>query len=130
MHTRQQPLDKGQKSGRVRPQPGAAVEFPNEPRISRKTPRRGIADLDVVARQSQNGDGFPRRRAGTLGEEHPERLCGINHAQSLLHPLPLSLIFGWRFACLGFSLVSDFNDAFPLSGTRRRGSHAAVFMDK
>jgi hypothetical protein len=46
------------------------------------------------------------------------------------HLLPLSLIFGWRFACFGFSLVSDFNDAFPLSGTPRRGSHAAVFMDK
>jgi hypothetical protein len=69
------------------------MEFPNEARVPRKAPKRGIADLDVMARQAENRDGFPRGRAGTLGDEHPERLCGmINHVQSLLHPLPLSLI--------------------------------------
>jgi hypothetical protein len=58
-------LDEGQIAGGVIPQSRAAVKFSDEAREPRKTPRRGIADLDVMARQTQNRDGLAGRGAGT-----------------------------------------------------------------
>src|SRR5206468_10617093 len=63
-------------------------------------PRRGIADLDVMARKTQNRDRLPGRGRGTFGDEHPERFCGIKHAGSL----PRRTAF-----------VSRFNDAIGVS---------------
>ncbi len=94
---RQQLLDKGQEPGRVGPQTRTAMKFSDETRIPCEAPGRGIADLDVMTQQAQNRDRFPRRSAGTLGHEHAERFCGIDHAGSLPHRPRLSLILMTHF---------------------------------
>ena len=51
------------------------VKFADEARESREAPGRGIADLDVMARQAENRDGLAGRGTGTFRYQHPERFC-------------------------------------------------------
>jgi hypothetical protein len=66
-------LDEGQIAGGIIPQSRAAVKLPDEAREPREAPGRGIADLDVMARKTQNRNRLPGRGAGTLRNEHAER---------------------------------------------------------
>src|SRR5439155_6619175 len=79
---RQELLDEREISGGVGAQPRAAMKLADEARVARQAPRRGIADLDVMARQTQNCDGLAARGTGTFGDEYPERFCRIGHAVS------------------------------------------------
>ena len=76
---RDQLFDKGQKPRRIAPQSRAAVKLADEARIAREAPRRGIADLDVMARESQHRDRLEARGGGTFGNEYFERFCGNGH---------------------------------------------------
>jgi hypothetical protein len=89
----QQSLDKAKEPGGIVLQPRAAMKLPDKPREPRQAERRGIADLDVVTRQPENGDRFPRGSAASLGNQHPERLLnqgGIGHAGSFPYEAALS----------------------------------------
>ena len=66
-------LDEGQIARGIVPQSGAAVKFRHQSREPREAPGRGIADLDGMARKTQNRDRLTGRGGGTFGDEHPER---------------------------------------------------------
>ena len=118
MPRRQQLLDESAESRPDRPAIPGSDEISGRTARTSQGNRRGIADLDMMARQPQNCDRLARRGAVTLGNKHAERLYGC-----MDRPCRIIAASG---ACLA-NLMPQFSARFRRGSP---GSHAAAFMDK